>query len=79
MAVRPSAILPFLKGTRPYALYVLCVLMLVFTLNQMDRFLLGVTGGVIVKDLRFGDYSCSPNSSSGTCNSSCAEQKTKRE
>ena len=83
MAVRPASILPFLKETRPYALYVLVVLMVVFTLNQKDRFLLGVTGGAVAKELRFGDYACSPNksniSSSETCDSSCAKQRTQKE
>ena len=83
MAIRPATILPFLKGTRPYSLYVLVVLMLVFTLNQKDRFLLGVTGDAVVKALRFGDYSCSPNKSnvsgSGSCDSSCAKLRTQTE
>ena len=84
MAVRPAAILPFLKETRPYALYVLVVLMVVFTLNQKDRFLLGVTSGTVVRKLHFGDYSCSPNTSnvsggsSGSCDSSCAELRTQK-
>lgn len=81
MAIRPASILPFLKGTKPYNLYVLVVLMLVFTLNQKDRFLLGVTGDVVVKELKFGDYSCSPNNSqmlrSKSCDGvSCAKLKT---
>ena len=83
MAIRPATILPFLKGTRPYALYVLVVLMLVFTLNQKDRFLLGATGDAVVKALHFGDFSCTPNktnvSSSGSCDSSCAKLKTRSE
>ena len=83
MAIRPATILPFLKGTRPYALYVLVVLMLVFTLNQNDRFLLGATGDAVVKALHFGDFSCTANktnvSSSGSCDSSCAKLKTRSE
>lgn len=76
MAIRPATILPFLKGTRPYTLYVLCVLMIVFTLNQKDRFLLGVTSGKITKELNFGEKTCLPNSTSNfsspaVCSKTC--------
>ena len=63
MAIRPATILPFLRGARPYSLYVLFVLVLVYTLNQADRFLLSVTGTKIVRDLRFGQFKCQPNTS----------------
>lgn len=89
MAISPAAILPFLKGTRPYALYVLCVLMVVFMLNQKDRFLLGVTGRVVAKDLGFGDRSCVPHvpamnnksniSSSTLCDGECLEIRHEEE
>ena len=84
MAIRPAAILPFLKGSKPYGLYVLCVLMIVYTLNQKDRFLLGVTGGAIVRDLQFGDYACSPNRSyhspnRSSCDDSCVKLHKRNE
>lgn len=84
MAISPATLLPFLKGTRPYALYVLCVLMIVFMLNQKDRFLLGVTSDVIARDLQFGELTCLPNytsnfSSSGVCNKTCVNFQNEKE
>ena len=82
MAIRPASIFPFLKGSRPYSLYVLCVLMLVYLLNQANRFLLGVTGKEVVKDLHFGEYICLPNITSSlpdnvSCVGACIEIKLK--
>ena len=48
-------------ATRPYALYVLVTLMIVYLLNQTDRFILGVCSQEISRDLQFGERECLVN------------------
>ena len=56
-----------LRSARPYSLYVLLILMVVYLLNQLDRFVLGIAGKSLSTDLKFGDRSCFLNIS-GTSN-----------
>ncbi len=59
-------------GARPYSLYVLGVLMVVYLTNQMDRFLLGVASRDIAHDLHFAQFGCFPDTTSHLPrNSSC--------
>lgn len=41
-----------------YSLYVLFLLTLVYLVNQMDRFVLGVTAQQTAESLRYGEQSC---------------------
>ena len=65
----------FLTSSRPYALYTLFILMVVYLLNQLDRFVLGIAGGSLARDLQFGRKSCYLNTSyvenSSTTTSAC--------
>ena len=56
---------------RPYALYVLLILMIVYLLNQTDRFILGVCSEEISRDLEFGERECLVNQSGIGYNVSC--------
>ena len=58
MAVKPRSALSLLLSASPYALYVLLVLMVVYLLNQLDRFVLGIAGRSIARDLQFGQLGC---------------------
>lgn len=58
-------------ASRPYALYVLLLLMIVYLLNQTDRFILGVCSEEISRDLEFGKRECLVNQSSLGLNVSC--------
>ena len=58
-------------ASRPYALYVLLVLMIVYLLNQTDRFILGVCSEEISRDLQFGERECLVNQSAIGGNVSC--------
>ena len=71
--VRPMRRLKLLVGlaNRPYALYVLLILMIVFLLNQTDRFILGVCSEEISRDLQFGERECLVNQSGLGYNVSC--------
>lgn len=62
--VLTAASLPRLfRGARPYHIYVLGLLMLVYLVNQMDRFLLGIASRNIAHDLHFAQFGCYPNTS----------------
>lgn len=63
MALRVSSLPAFLKSSKPYALYVLFMLMLVYLFNQMDRFVLGIASRSIAEELDFAHFGCFPNSS----------------
>lgn len=60
---------------RPYALYVLLVLMTVYLLNQTDRFILGICSKEISSDLQFGEHKCFVNQhaigENVSCNTNC--------
>ena len=57
-----------------YKLYVLLLLMLMYLVNQMDRFVLGVGSRGISHDLEFGAMTCHPNASlvNGSCQDECS-------
>lgn len=61
MALRFRALLSLMRGSRPYSLYVLLILMVVYLINQMDRFVLGVVSTSLAEDLQFAHQSCFPN------------------
>ena len=66
----------------PYSLYILVVLMVVYLLNQLDRFVLGIAGKSVARDLQFGKLSCFLNSSyphNESCVTSCNEIQTESE
>ncbi len=58
MAVRLHLAMALFRSARPYSLYVLLILMVVYLLNQLDRFVLGIAGRNLSRDLKFGDLSC---------------------
>ena len=45
-------------SSKAYPIYVLFVLMLVYFLNQLDRFVLGIAARSISRDLNFGHLGC---------------------
>lgn len=49
-----------LKKSRPYAIYVLFVLLLVYLTNQLDRYTLPIVTTTVGADLGYGDMSCQP-------------------
>ena len=58
---------------RGYKVYVLVLLMLIYLVNQMDRFVLGVGSRGISHDLKFGEMTCHSNLSlaNGSCQDEC--------
>lgn len=46
------------KKSRPYAIYVLFMLLLVYLTNQLDRYTLPIVTTTVGADLRYGDRSC---------------------
>ena len=58
-----QAVIALVKSLRPYSIYVLVVLMIVFLLNQLDRFVLGIASKSLARDLKFGSSACSLNTS----------------
>jgi len=76
MAIRLQSVLALLRAAEPYSLYILLMLMVVYLLNQLDRFVLGIAGRSLAKDLEFGSRSCLRNVSlvdngSGCSGTSC--------
>ncbi len=71
MTLRLHSVVALVGSARPYSLYVLLVLMVVYLLNQLDRFVLGIAGKSLARDLHFGTLSCYLNSSSSSNVSSC--------
>ena len=63
------------KLWRAYKLYVLLVMMVLYLINQMDRFVLGIGSQSISQDLQFGEMSCHPNASlsNGSCQDECSK------
>lgn len=61
------------KLWRVYKLYVLLVMMTLYLINQMDRFVLGIGSQEISQELHFGDMKCHPNVSwnNGSCRDEC--------
>lgn len=64
---------------RVYKLYVLLVMMTLYLINMMDRFVLGIGSQRISHDLQFGEMSCHSNASSsnGTCQNECSTLRNK--
>lgn len=62
-----------LGSARPYALYTLFILMIVYLFNQLDRFVLGIAGRSMAQDLQFGTMSCYLNNEyeDNSTNTSC--------
>ena len=87
MAVRLHLVLSLLLSERPYSLYVLLILMIVYLLNQLDRFVLGIAGRSLSRDLKFGSLNCFLNASelsnttnvSTTCLTTCNGINSERE
>ena len=59
-----------LKSAGTYPTYVLFILMLVYLVNQMDRYVLAVSSKPMAKDIHFGDRICelTNGSKSAACN-----------
>ena len=59
-----------------YKLYVLAVMMSLYLINQMDRFVLGIGSREITNELQFGDMTCHPNltltGGNETCQDDCS-------
>jgi MFS family permease len=60
-----------------YSLYVLFVLMLVYLVNQMDRFVLGIAAQQTAQSLEYGDQSCL-QAKTGKSDVNCKDVKKKR-
>ena len=54
------AYLEVFKKARPYSLFVLAVLLLVYMLNQLDRYALSITSVETAQELKYGDKACMP-------------------
>lgn len=52
-----------IRGAGWYPVYVLIVLLLVYLLNQLDRYAIGVTSMYIAQDMHWGDKDCILNMS----------------
>jgi len=48
---------------RLYSIYVLCMLLLTYLVNQLDRFVLGVVTKPMAQELGYGDFACMKNDS----------------
>ena len=64
MALRLNSLIALVRHARARSLYGLLVLMVVYLLNQMDRFILGIASKEIGRDLHFAQFACFPNTSS---------------
>jgi hypothetical protein len=58
MTLRLHLVVALMRSARPYSLYVLVVLMVVYLVNQLDRFVLGIAGKSLAGDLHFGSLGC---------------------
>lgn len=70
MALRLQSVFSLIRAARKYSLYILLILMIVYLLNQLDRFVLGIAGRSLARDLQFGSRSCFVNDSS-ICGPQC--------
>ena len=48
------------RKASPYSLYVLFVMLVIYMLNQLDRYALSITSVEIAQSLKYGDKSCLP-------------------
>lgn len=81
MTIRLHLAVALLRSAKPYSLYVLVVLMVVYLLNQLDRFVLGIAGKSLAKDLHFGTLSCylSTSNISTSCDINCNGTNSEQE
>ena len=49
------------SSRQAYKLYVLLVMMILYLINQMDRFVLGIGNRAITSELKIGDIVCHSN------------------
>ena len=75
---RLQSVMARLGTAKPYSLYTLLILMIVFLHNQLNRFVLGIAGKSLAKDLQFGKKSCYLNTTymadftnDSTCDTMC--------
>ena len=71
MTIRLHLVVALVRSARPYSLYVLVVLMVAYLLNQLDRFVLGIAGRSLARDLHFGTLSCFLSTSNMSCATNC--------
>jgi len=50
-------------AVRLYSVYVLCMLLLTYLVNQLDRFVLGIVTKPMSQELGYGDFACMKNDS----------------
>ena len=84
MALRLNSLVALVRHARARSLYGLLVLMVVYLLNQMDRFILGIASKEIGRDLHFAQFACFPNTSSSppdnaSCVGACTSFKNESE
>ena len=68
------------SSRQAYKLYVLLVMMMLYLINQMDRFVLGVGSRAITSELKIGDIVCHSNldhnlsspADNGSCQDECS-------
>ena len=76
-----------LVSSRLYSFLVLLILMLVYFLNQLDRFVLGIAARSISRDLNFGRMGCfynltalsEPQYTNVSCKGACINIKNESE
>ena len=86
-ARRWSAMLSRLVNSRLYSVLVLLVLMLVYLMNQLDRFVLGIAAQSVSRDLDFGQMGCfynltaltEPQYANVSCKGACVSIKNQSE
>ena len=84
---RWAAVRSRLVSSRLYSFLVLLILMLVYFLNQLDRFVLGIAARSISRDLNFGRMGCfynitalsEPQYTNVSCKGVCINTKNESE
>lgn len=84
MALRLASLIALVRHARSRSLYGLLILMVVYLINQMDRFILGIASKQIGRDLHFAQFACFPNTSSpppdnASCVGACTSFKNESE
>lgn len=82
-----AAVRSRLDCSKIYLLFVLLMLMLVYFLNQLDRFVLGIASRSISQDLKFGRLGCffnltaldEPQFANSSCQGACINIKDESE
>ena len=52
------------RQASPYSLYVLLLLLVVYMINQLDRYALTIVAMPMAQEIHFGDRSCMPRDNS---------------